>query len=159
MAKVPFRREIEDLFASDKSVVLKLLAGAFVGGVLSLRVVFKDPKGGSPAFSTPVKITIVVGAALFGMLAVLLLLLRDVVVRRVEQGRSVNPLLRAYFGKGNGCLMVVLWFVTVIFVTFLVTMLTVNLQYSEAQAGFLIHCYSRATLIPEKQAVFMLVVC
>jgi hypothetical protein len=45
MAKVPFHREIEDLIASDKSVVLKLLAGAFVGGFLSLRVVLKDPKG------------------------------------------------------------------------------------------------------------------
>jgi hypothetical protein len=127
MAKVPFHREIEDLFASDKSVALKLLAGAFVGGILSLRVVLKDPKGGSPALSTSVKITIVVGAALLGVLAVLLLLLRDVVVRRVEQGQSVNPYLRAYFGRGNGCLMVALWFVTVVFVTFLVTMLTVNL--------------------------------
>jgi hypothetical protein len=127
MAKVPFHREIEDLFASDKSVILKLLAGAFVGALVSLRAVMKDARGGASPFSMPVKVTIVVGAAIVGMLVVLLLLLRDVVVRRVEQGKAVNPLLRAYFGKGNGCLMVALWFFTVIFVTFVVTMLTVNL--------------------------------
>lgn len=127
MVKVPFHREIEDLFASDKSVLLKLLAGAFVGGFVSLRVALKDSKGGAPAFSTPAKVTIVVAAASIGMVVVLLLLLRDVVVRRVERGRSVNPFLRAYFGQGNGCLMAALWSVTVIFVTFLVTMLTVNL--------------------------------
>jgi hypothetical protein len=127
MAMIPFRREIEDLFASDKSVVLKLLAGAFVGVLVSLRAVLRDAKGGASPFSMPAKITILVGAAIIGMLVVLLLLLRDVVVRRVEQGKAVNPLLRAYFGKGNGCLMVALWFFTVIFVTFIVTMLTVNL--------------------------------
>src|SRR5579883_544727 len=83
MAKVPFRREIDDLFASDRSIVLKLLGGAFVGGLVSLRAVLKDPKAGGPDSSTPVKVTIVSGAAVVGMLVVLLLSLRDVVVRRV----------------------------------------------------------------------------
>jgi hypothetical protein len=127
MAKVPFHREIDDLFASDRSIVLKLLGGAFVGGLVSLRVVLKDPKAGGSDFSTPVKVTIVAGAAVVGMLVVFLLSHRDVVVRRVEKGQRVNPLLRAYFGRGNGCLMLALWFVTVILATFLVTMLTVNL--------------------------------
>ena len=127
MAKVPFHRELDDLFASDKSVVLKLLGGAFVGGVLSLSVVLRASKGGGPAMSTPVKVSIVVGAVVVGTLVVLLLLLRDVVVRRVEQGKRVNPLLRAYFGRGNGCLMLALWFITVVFATLIVTMLTTNL--------------------------------
>ncbi len=127
MAKVPFRREIDDLFASDRSIVLKLLGGAFVGGLVSLRAVLKDPKAGGPDSSTPVKVTIVSGAAVVGMLVVLLLSLRDVVVRRVEKGQRVNPLLRAYFGRGNGCLMLALWFITIILATFIVTMLTVNL--------------------------------
>lgn len=127
MVKVPFRREIEDLFASDKSIVLKLLAGAFVGGLLSLRVVLKDLRGGGTPLPASMKVPIVVGAALVGMLVVLLLSLRDVVVRRVERGKRVNPLLRAYFGRGNGCLMVALWSVTVIIVTFIVTMLMVSL--------------------------------
>jgi hypothetical protein len=125
--KFPFQRELDDLFASDKSVVLKLLAGAFVGVVISLRAVLKDAKGGAAPFSLPVKITIIVIAALTGMFVVLMLLFRDVVVRRVDKGKPVNPLLRAYFGRGNGCLMVALWFITVIFVTFIVTMLTMNL--------------------------------
>jgi hypothetical protein len=127
MAMVPFKRELDDLFAADKSVVLKLLGGAFVGVVVSLRAVLKDAKGGAAPFSLPVKITIVALAALTGMFVVLMLLFRDVVVRRVNAGKPVNPLLRAYFGRGNGCLMIALWFFTVIFVTFIVTMLTVNL--------------------------------
>jgi hypothetical protein len=45
----------------------------------------------------------------------------------VEEGECVNPLLRAYFGQGNGCLMLALRFVTVIVVTLVVTMLTLNL--------------------------------
>ena len=127
MAKVPFQREMNDLFASDKSIVLKLLGGAFVGGVFGLWVVLREAKGGKSAFPIPVKTAIVVGAAIVGMVVVLLLSLRDVVVRRVERGKTVNPLLRAYFGRGNGCLMVALWFVTIIVVTLIATMLTVNL--------------------------------
>ncbi len=125
--KVPFRRELEDLFASDHSIVFKLLGGAFVGGLFSLRLALKDPKTGGLDLSTPAKITIVAISAFVGMLVVLLLSLRDVVVRRVEQGQRVNPLLRAYFGRGNGCLMVGLWFMTVIFVTLIVTILTTRL--------------------------------
>ncbi|SIO44638.1 hypothetical protein SAMN05444166_4794 [Singulisphaera sp. GP187] len=127
MAKVPFQRELEDLFASDKSVILKLLGGAFVGVALSLRMVLKDANGGASKFSSTAKIAILAGSAIVGAFVVIGLLLRDVVVRRVEQGKRVNPLLRAYFGKGNGCLMVALWFFTVIFVTFVVTILTTNL--------------------------------
>jgi hypothetical protein len=127
MAKVPLQREIEDLFASDKSVILKLLGGAFVGAFLSLRIVMKDSRGGGPQLSQTARIVVLVGAAIVGALVVLLLLLRDVVHRRLDAGKRVNPLLRAYFGKGNGCLMVFLWFVTIIFATFVVTMLTVSL--------------------------------
>lgn len=127
MARFPFHRELEDLFASDKSVALKLLAGALVSGYISLLVMLRDPKDGSPAMPTPVKVTFVVTAAVIGLLIVLLLLLRDVVVRRVEKGQRVNPLLRAYFGRGNGCMMMALWFVTVIVATFIVTMLLVTL--------------------------------
>ena len=127
MARVPFQREVDDLFASDKSIVWKMLAGAFVGAALSLRA-WKDPKGGAPgAVSTPVKVAIVVGAAIVGMLAVLMLALRDVVVRRVDQGHSVSPLLRHYFGRGNGCLMVALWSGTLIIATLVATILTASL--------------------------------
>lgn len=127
MAKVPLQREIEDLFASDKTAILKILAGGFVGAFFSLRVALKNSNGGPPAFSPTVKAAIIGGGAVAGGLAVLLLLFRDVVIRRVESGKRVNPVLRAYFGRGNGCLMVFLWFVTVILATLVVTMLTVNL--------------------------------
>lgn len=127
MAKVPFQREIEDLFASDKSVIFKLLGGAFVGVALSLRMVLRDAKRGNSSLSPTTKVVIVSGGAIVGVIVVLGLLLRDVVIRRVQQGERVNPLLRAYFGQGNGCLMVGLWFITIILATFVVTLLTVNL--------------------------------
>ena len=127
MVKVPFHREIEDLFASDKSIALKLLGGAFVGGLVSLRVALKDSAGGGPGLSTPMKVTIVVAAALIGMLVVLLLSFRDVVVRRVRARATCQSAPPRYFGRGNGCLMLALWFVTVIFATFIVTMVTVSL--------------------------------
>lgn len=128
MAKVPFQRELEDLFRSDKTVILKLLGGAAVGVFFSLRIVLKDSRGGGgPTMSTTMKGVVLTGGAIAGALAVLVLLLRDVVGRRVDQGKPVNPILKAYFGKGNGCLMIALWSVTVIFLAFVVTMLTLGL--------------------------------
>jgi hypothetical protein len=127
MAKLPFQRELSDLFTSDKSIVLKLLAGAVVGVLVAMRAAFKSTQAGGGGLSMPLKVAILVVAAIVGMLVVLLLTLRDVVVRRVERGKPVNPLLRAYFGRGNGCLMVALWSITVIVVTFVVVMLTLSL--------------------------------
>jgi hypothetical protein len=46
--------------------------------------------------------------------------------RRLDAGLKVNPLLKAYFGRGNGCLMLILWFFTVIFAAFIITMATIN---------------------------------
>jgi len=126
MARLPFEREIEDLFASDRSVVLKLIAGAFVGAICSGRVVFKEPTESSPSLSMPAKIAFLAVSAATGAIVVLGLLLRDVVVRRVQRGQRVNPLLRAYFGQGNGCLMLGLWFVTVILATFVVTLVLLS---------------------------------
>jgi hypothetical protein len=55
-----------------------------------------------------------------------LLCFRDVVLRRVDLGKPVNPLRRAHFGRANGCLMFALWFIRVVVVTRIVTVLTVN---------------------------------
>jgi hypothetical protein len=123
--KVPFQRELEDLFSSDKSIILKLLGGAFVGAVFSLRVLFK--KGDGASLGNTARVVVFVGAAIIGALVVLLLTLRDVVARRVDAGKSVNPILKAYFGRGNGCLMVFLWFCTIIAATFIITMATLGM--------------------------------
>lgn len=125
--KVPFQRELEDLFASDKSIVFKLLGGAFVGAVLSLKVAFKGGQGGGASFGSTARVVILAGAAIVGALVVLLLTLRDVVAQRADAGKPVNPILKAYFGRGNGCLMLFLWGCTIIMVTFIVTMATVNM--------------------------------
>jgi hypothetical protein len=125
--KGPFHNEIEDLFASDKSIVLKLLGGAFVGAVLSLSVVLKRAKGNEASLGTTAKVITFVGATVIGAIVVLLLTLRDVVARRVDAGQQVNPILKAYFGRGNGCLMLFLWGCTIIVATLIFTMATVNM--------------------------------
>jgi hypothetical protein len=123
--QVPFQREIADLFASDKSIVWKLLGGGFVGGALGARVAFG--KGNGPQMAETARVVVFAGSIVVGMFVVLLLTLRDVVARRVDAGKPVNPILKAYFGRGNGCLMVFLWFCTVIVVTLIVTMATARM--------------------------------
>jgi hypothetical protein len=73
------------------------------------------------------RVVVFVGSIVVGMLVVLLLTLRDVVARRVDAGKPVNPLLKAYFGRGNGCLTVFLWFCTVIVVTIIIAMATMGM--------------------------------
>jgi hypothetical protein len=119
---VPFQREIEDLFSSDKSIVWKLLGGGFVGGALAARMVLGKQNG--PQMAATARWVVFVGSIIVGMLVVLLLTLRDVVARRVDAGKPVNPILKAYFGRGNGCLMVFLWFCTIVVATLIVTIAT-----------------------------------
>ncbi|WP_406693964.1 hypothetical protein V5E97_23260 [Singulisphaera sp. Ch08] len=126
MARVPFQGKLADLFASDKSVILKVLAGAFVGAFL-FRGVLLGRGGDAPPFSTTAKVMILAGAAITGALVVVGLLLRDVVVRRTQQGQRVNPFLLAYFGQVNGCLMLILWSFSIIVATFIVTIATATL--------------------------------
>jgi hypothetical protein len=123
--QVPFQREIEDLFSSDKSIVWKLLGGGFVGGALAAKMVLG--KGNGPPMAMTARVVVFVGAIIVGMLVVLLLTLRDVVARRADAGKPVNPILKAYFGRGNGCLMVFLWGCTIIVATFIVTMATMGM--------------------------------
>lgn len=125
MVRLPFQRELADLFESDRSIVWKLLGGAVVGVLVCARGFGRQPPGAG-GLTVPVKIALACGFAVVGVLVVLLLSFRDVVVRRVDAGKPVNPLLKAYFGRGNGCLMIGLWCITVIFVTMIVTLLTAS---------------------------------
>ena len=123
--QVPFQREIEDLFSSDKSIVWKLLGGGFVGAALAAKMVLG--KGNGPQLGMTARVVVFVGSIIVGMLVVLLLTLRDVVVRRVNAGKRVNPILKAYFGRGNGCLMLFLWGCTIIVAVFIITMATAGM--------------------------------
>ncbi len=126
MHYIPFRRKIDELFRSDKSAVRKMFGGAFVGAFLFVGIVWEGAGGGGSHLSATAKTSVIVGAAFVGALVVLGFLLREVVLRRVNAGERVNAILLAYFGKGNGCLMLCLWVFTVFFATFIVTLLTVN---------------------------------
>lgn len=102
---------------------MKLFGGGLLGGFLTgIHLIISRPTGGA-GFSGAVEALLVASGIGAGTLAVLLLSLRDAVVRRIDRGERVNLLLRAYFGRGNGCLMLALWFVTVFVVTLVKTML------------------------------------
>ena len=79
--KVPFQREIADLFASDKSIVWKLLGGGFVGGALAAQMIVRERRGNGPHMATTAQAIVFAGSIVVGMLVVLLLTLRDVVAR------------------------------------------------------------------------------
>ncbi len=127
MAGLPFRRELEDLFVSDKSIVLKMLGGAFVSSLVAAREFFKEKENAPSPLPMTTRVFFVVGAGGIGAFVVLFLSLRDVVIRRVESGKRVHPILRAYMGKDRVWRTVALWFVTVIIVTFIVTLISTAL--------------------------------
>lgn len=112
---VPFRRELDDLFQSDGSILLKM-GGA---GVATAAVVIagavkfsRDPKS-HIELSTPLIVGLALGSLVLGAVLALALSLKDVVRRRIDRGKSVSPLLRLFFGGGRGSL--ALWFVLAIF--------------------------------------------
>lgn len=72
------------------------------------------------------RIGTLIATPIIEMFVVLLLSFRDVVARRVELGEPVNPILRAYFGRGNGCRMVALWVFTIVIATIIVTVLAAS---------------------------------
>jgi MFS family permease len=128
-----FAEELDDLFHSDNSVLVKILAGAVVGGIVGAGSVlfsrFSHPEKARAAFLTPMLTGMTLSTAAIGALVVLLLLLRDVVIRRVENGQRVNSLLFRYFGQENRWRMLGLWFVTILVGGIVVTTIVVSIQY------------------------------
>jgi hypothetical protein len=56
-----------------------------------------------------------------------MLLLKDAIARRIDQGDSVNPLFRFYFGRGK--ISLAFWFVSIIFLTGFVTVIGSSLGF------------------------------
>lgn len=113
---VPFRRELDDLFQSDHSILLKMGGAGVATAVVVVGWVVKHSRDPKSHFelSTPLMVGLALGSLVVGAVLALALSLKDVVRRRMERGKRVSPLLRLLFGGGRGSL--VLWFVLAIVV-------------------------------------------
>jgi hypothetical protein len=116
------REELDEAFRADGRLRWKLLAAALVGLVVGIKLTGKfwlsteeAEHGGTPLAS----ICITGATILVSVVAVLLLSLKDVTKRRVEDGQAVNLLLRCYLC--SGVLSLVLWMLTVIVVVLVAT--------------------------------------
>ena len=111
--RIPFSRELNETFQSDRSVLLKMGGSAFVASLLVAITLIrdKDPKIASlsPITIAIATILVAIGGALLG----LALSLKDTVQRRLERGAPVNFLLRLCFGMGIVSLLI--WCVTIFF--------------------------------------------
>lgn len=119
---------LDDIFRSDRSIWLKMLGGAIVGPVLVVWTLAKQRRRGGPAidFTSPANIGFLIGGVVMGAVAGVLLSAKDVVQRRLADGQPVAFPWVLLFGKGMvslGCV----WFPLVIFVTFVITMLTLGI--------------------------------
>lgn len=90
--QIPFRRELDDLFRSDRSLWWKIGGGALVGLLIGGSSLAKEEA--NPKISTTTALMLSGFLAVAGGLIALVLALKDVVRRRYENGQPVNPLLR-----------------------------------------------------------------
>jgi hypothetical protein len=112
---IPFRKELDELFQTQPRVWLKMIAGAFV----ALAVGLGSLGGLPPQERNPFKIGIFALSLVFvGMFGVLCLSLKDTVRRRIENGKPVSIVLRAYFA--SGILSLILWLISVVVLVFVV---------------------------------------
>src|SRR5262245_31181181 len=115
----PFRRELDDAFSHDSSIWLKMAGCALVGILIAVYSLAKmDHKDLTPAGAAIVIAVVACG----GMFVGILLSLKDVVARRIENGEPVSLVLRIYFGWGGGSLLI--WFLTIFIGTFVMIALT-----------------------------------
>jgi len=116
MVWIPFRRELNDLFEKDDRQWLKVIGGAFVGGFVAFGAIrhgLPDHEGATPLY---VSVVTVATCAIVAAGAVLVLGLKDVVKRRLENGQPVNFILRAYLT--SGLVSLAIWVLTVFGVAF-----------------------------------------
>ncbi len=131
MFRVPFGRGLDEVFRGDRAVWLKVLGCGFVASALVVSVLLRERSGAVAErvglqVSNPV-LAIVGGlSAVAGCMLGVLLSLKDVVGRTIDEGRTVHPLLRLYFASGFKSLAI--WIVTVLgtimVVTFTITVAT-----------------------------------
>lgn len=105
--RVPFSRELNDLFRKDGLAWLKILGGGVVGAVVAVWTISKTAGAKGPKLGPTGRFWFVLATTIIGIVVALALTLKDVVRSRIDAGRPVNPLLRAFLG--SGVLSLVLW--------------------------------------------------
>ena len=126
--RLPFHRELDDTFRGDHSLPAKMLGGALVASFVTVTAIIRGERQGTLHSSLTTKgyVWLGVGAGVLGMGFVLILSFKDAVVRRLERGEPVAPLLRLYFGKGARSYLA--WFVTILLGTFFGTILLLAIR-------------------------------
>ncbi len=98
---IPFSKQIDATFKSDRRLPLKLLVGAVVGlflGIsLSLRLAANEDLNSSPL---AVYAVLTGGCVVLSVALVIVLSLKDAVRHRIVSGRPVNRLLRLLLASG-----------------------------------------------------------
>jgi hypothetical protein len=117
----PFRRELDDLFRTDRSIWWKIVGSAFATTFVvffsAQTAISNGPLKNELSLSLVAAIAGTTSA--IGAFLALALSLKDVVERRVKRGDSVNPLLKLYLGLGFWSLVV--WFPTALFAAIFIT--------------------------------------
>ena len=118
---IPFTNEIDDLFRKGRSVWLKISAGAFVGLMAAIYARHRSYQEGN----VDIDLWFDIGMALFttgiGAFGVIILLLKDVVSKRLNSGQRVSFLLRVYYGMGVISILVTI--TTIVLLTIVVTLM------------------------------------
>jgi hypothetical protein len=122
VAFFPFHKELDQAVRNEHSLLLRIAAGMAAGavaGVLGFRHV--DEKFIATWYVAAVSITSIVG----GIVAIVLSM-KDAVVRRLERGDYVHPLLRLYFAMRFASLFV--WFFSLLMLGMGLTIILVVVQ-------------------------------
>ena len=127
--RVPFGKELDEVFRGDRSIWLKVLGCGFVASALVVFMLLRERSGataGNPGIQVSNSVLALIGvlSAVGGCVLGVLLSLKDVVGRRINEGRTVHPLLRLYFASRFKSL--AMWIVTVL-VAVMVVMFTIGM--------------------------------
>ena len=112
---VPFSRQINAVFESERSLLLKLVAGAFVGFCVGASLACGWAANHLENIPVLVYFAIVAGAIVLAVGLVFVLYLKDAVLRRIASGKPVHRVLRLLLA--SGWLSLLLWVVATLAVS------------------------------------------
>jgi hypothetical protein len=116
--KIPFQSELDDLFRSSRGIWLKIAGGAVAGAAVTTAALLKGRQGAQGSkLSIAELVLFAAGAGVIGAIMAIALSLKDVVERRIEQGKPVNLLLKLYFAFR--WVSIAVWFVTIMVLVFI----------------------------------------
>ena len=104
---VPFSRQINAVFESERSLLLKLVAGAFVGFCVGASLACGWAANHLKNIPVLVYFAIVAGAIVLAVGLVFVLHLKDAVRRRITSGKPVHRVLRLLLASGR--LLLTIW--------------------------------------------------